>query len=1339
MTSGPEQGATQETTLQRKIRETREYIRKALGKVDADAQKSDDDKKREKERMARTSHDDLKKKIADYEKIPESQRDHDKIEEDILTHVNELAELVKNKVVPHLPEITEAVVIALATKKFDKKKAILIGTIVGEVVDSPEFKAVASQGVDQVKTSLKNLAERLRRAGHADMAETIQSEVESSEPPKEPPKPPEKPPTDGTPNGAEYDQEGEKREDVERYLDMYYAKRTIKRDYRGQQAKDAEGNPIYESQRWLDVLQDQREFGGMSTDLQRSLLGRAISSQIPVTRSQNVLLRAFDGGEEFKAYFQARRHMMAVKEGVLPAGSFDLDPKASQRIIDEYIQAHPGSKIAKELEINKVYKEMSEEVKDLVRGLLSVLSGTVEKSNKEVQFISLLNDKIAQNVRREITGDTDIDIPGSIELVADAFVMSEDDVTSGKKGDEVLMGGAREYVDTRAVRVSLSEALVDDLTSTITKLQKVTIGFHNARDFAYAGGSHKDFAEGIKRDGVKPGDLNWTFKKEPDVNLAYNLFIQSLEQLKAQTGRTITERYGAMSKVGGLTEAEYRTWIQLLSLDQDYINARNTYESLSGRDDEQSRRILKDTKEAMQNLRQRKLRAVKMASGIAWGYSKEAWGILLDAKLLVSRKIDKDGEITMGNHYGGSQSAGIEKMVAELHPAMLDERWGRDKIAPIWMLYQPRDLEAAKGAWSRDEAYTHTRLYDLFDQHQKAFYTGRSDELADFDDKYVTVHEFANVTSLHMLRREGWRLRQYELYQQKYKKEAEAANKTGLDYHNFVIKRLMMRGGPRLVKMYIDGNITDMAEGEKNKREVGGLLYDIKRSKQATKREEERGTEPSGRQKALVKGREAETKLKERYYEKYIFEDISKRFTTSLIAFEQPRFIPKGERSMYTALNKFVEGQTAFGNLPPNILQTEIYPIFIDALHTVERNKWENYYRDKSVDEATRISRQIKDPADLTNADFEDPSMKEKLKVHYELNRERIGELTENKHALTASFDEYYKSLKLFYKELQSERDRKDRYDRESKRKGKPQSLSARYAHMLALNQGGINQALGGSYFDFSLEIQQGGVDAINRLGSDTIKSADMTEAWGELTKDGGALEKFAQAGAEDEEALKSGAKSIAEGINKICSYPYAFSPDQGNEWKIRHEIFWGRAFAKPDVYRGGLIGQAGELYSRILTGNQTGSLFAEYYKEVLGRSNVTSLDSDKLRTVLKVWEKELRVPMTKFEAAGYQNPSEMARPVRALRAAEDSLRHIPIIGAPLRGLMRTITSPITEARVKKYKIHKFYQGQAFKELGARKRDVAKENIFSVQSIGLFFAGIFSIFAGAKESLDKKK
>ncbi|KXK11591.1 MAG: hypothetical protein UZ22_OP11002000337 [Microgenomates bacterium OLB23] len=160
--------------------------------------------------------------------------------------------------------------------------------------------------------------------------------------------------------------------------------------------------------------------------------------------------------------------------------------------------------------------------------------------------------------------------------------------------------------------------------------------------------------------------------------MAYNLFIQSLQQLKAQTGRTITQRYGAMSKAKGLTEAEYRAWIQLLSLDDSYREAEAGFSSArsNGNTTEQKRQ-----KKAMDRIENRKLRAIKMASGIAWGHSREAWGVLLDAKLLVKREGSgkKDDPYGFKQHYGGSQSSGIEKMLAELHPVINDERWGRDK------------------------------------------------------------------------------------------------------------------------------------------------------------------------------------------------------------------------------------------------------------------------------------------------------------------------------------------------------------------------------------------------------------------------------------------------------------------------------------------------------------------------------------------------------------------------------------------------------------------------------------------------------------------------------------
>ncbi|MBP9815729.1 hypothetical protein KBD09_00625 [Candidatus Woesebacteria bacterium] len=1305
--ASPEQGGNPETPLQRKIRETREFIRRLLGQVDADPQKTDAQKKQEKESMARTSQDELKRKVSDYEKIPESQRDDDKIEEDMLTHVNELAELVKNKVVPHVPEITEAVVIALATKKFDKKKALLIGSIVGEIVDSPEFKSVANRGIDEVRGSLKNLASRLRGEGHGDMADTIDGEVAASEPPKEPPKPPEGPP--GGPPGAperREDEEDDDREDIEKYLNKHY--------HQLKATRDASGNIIEGTENWLDIeTQKKGGYYGLTQELQRSLLGAAIIRQIDLTRRQRVVLRAFDGGDEFRTYFRATREMLADKatEAGKPTSPDDIS-------------------------INTAYKAMSNDVKDIVREFLSTLSGTVDQSSqKETQYIGMLVERISRNIRTEIAGDTEMDVPGKIKLEGTDALLPSDKQTESNRGpgkDGMLIGGMNEYLVPRNVEVSMSEALVDDLASTITKLQKITVGFHNARTFAYSGGSHKDFGEQLKKDGVKPADLVWTFKKEEDVNLGYNLLIQSLQQLKSQTARTVTERYGSMSKVGGLTEAEYRAWIQMLALDDDYRKAESDHKLAQ---DAQDSIREKKNKKAMDRIKQKKLRAIKMASGIAWGHSREAWGVLLDAKLLVKRsgKGTEDEPFTIGQHYGGSQSSGIEKMLAELHPEMLDDRWGRDKIAPIWMLYQPRDLEAADTGWKSSEPFSHTRIYDLYDQNQKAFYSGRSDDLADFDDEYITVQEFANVTSLHMLRRESWRLRQYDLYSDRYAKEAEDKGLQGMKKHEYMTKRLMIRGGPRLVKMYIDKNVKDLMKDDKkmDRKHVRRL----EKASKAEEAEEKTGMETNGRRKAQAEGRAAKQHGLETYYEKFIFDDLSKRFATSLIGFEQPRYMPQNENTLYTALNSYVEKIPFFQDLPANVLQTEIYPVYIDAIHTIERNKWEKYTKSKDGDTEAQIKRQLEDPQDLTDADFDDPDIKSKLRTHYKLNQERIGEITDDKHKLNADFEEYYESLKGFHRKLLQERD-KDRYNRVSIRKRKKETLAKRYAHMLAIDQGGINQAMGGSYFDFSLEVQQGGIDAVNRLSSDVNKSAEMTEAWEKLTGDGGALEKFAQSAAEEEDDIHSGAKSIAEAVAGIVKYPYSFSPDQGNEYKVRHEIFWGRAFARPEAFKG-LFGPMHEINWKNLRGGQS-SLFAEYYQKVLGRTDVTTLDSDQIRIMLNTMEHELRIPPKKLEVAEYESVADMNIARRYLRNAEDAMRHIPLVGPTLRGVLRSTTSMFTEAGVKKYRTHEYNQNMALRELGARKRDIIREKAISVDSLIMLFAGLLAYGKAADEANNKK-
>jgi hypothetical protein len=904
----------------------------------------------------------------------------------------------------------------------------------------------------------------------------------------------------------------------------------------------------------------------------------------------------------------------------------------------------------------------------------------------------------------------------------------EDDPFGSPEG--LMIGGMSDYLVPRDVRASMSEALVDDLAATLTKLQKITVGFHNARSYAYSGGSHKDFGEQLKKDGVKPADLVWTFKKEDDVNLAYNLFIQSLQQLKAQTGRTITERYGTMSKLGGLTEAEYRAYIQLLAMDDGYRKAELEHKLAQESDDKAREKLYK---KSMDNIKKKKMRAIKMASGIAWGHSRESWGVLLDAKLLVKRKGEGTHEqpYHLGQHYGGSQSSGIEKMLAELHPQLSDERWGREKMAPFWMLYQHRDLDAADTGWKSSEPFNHTRLYDLYQQHQEAFYRGRSDDLADFDEEYITAHEFANVTSLHMLRREGWRLRQYELYRNQYKNEATQEGLSGIKLHEYMIKRLMARGGPRLAKMYIDKNVAKMLEADKNTDRR--MLDNLKKAERIEKAEHKTGVETTARRKALAEGRKATQYGLERYYEKYIFEDLSKRFTTSLIALEQPRYMPEGESTLYSALNSYIEKLPIFQNLPASVLQTEVYPVYIDAIHTVERQRWEKH-KAKKAPKAEQIASQIEDPKDLTDADFDDPETKDKLRTHYKLNQERMGELTENKYKLDADFEEYFASLKGFHKKLIQERDG-DRYDRVSGRKRKRQSLAKRYAHMLALGQGGINQALGGSYFDFAFEFQQGGVDAINRLSSDVNKSAEMTEAWNELTGEGGALEEFAKSAAKDEEEIEHGAKEIAKAIAKIVKYPHSFSPDLGNEYRVRHEIFWARLFSQPEVFRG-LLGPIHELNWKNSRGGQT-SLLGEYYQRVLGRTDNTTLDADGIRTFCNTLEHVLDIPPTKFEAEEYESLSEMNAARRTLRGLGDSMRRIPIIGPTLRSIFRSSLSLATEARVKEYRFHEYNQNQALRELGARKRDILKEKALSLDMIVALGGGILSYLNAAGETVGK--
>ncbi|KXK11592.1 MAG: hypothetical protein UZ22_OP11002000338, partial [Microgenomates bacterium OLB23] len=289
--------------------------------------------------------------------------------------------------------------------------------------------------------------------------------------PRRPPRRPEDP----SDHNPEFGEASDEEEEIERYLNDHY--RRIKKKY----DKDT-GQVVPSNERWLDIEKRRIDGGGymgMTPEYQKSLLGIAIGNQIDLTRSQRVVIRAFDGAEEFKTYFQARRDMISDK--LRAEGKLGADESVS---------------------INDVYKAVSSDVKDIVRELLSNLSGTVDQANsKESRYIDQLIDRISRNIRTEITGDTDMDIPGTIHLDGtDAFLPSEIATSSNRGKEEYLLsGGMMEYLVPRNVRVSLSEALVDDLGTTLAKLKKITFGFNNARAGAYSLSSHEELAELIKK------------------------------------------------------------------------------------------------------------------------------------------------------------------------------------------------------------------------------------------------------------------------------------------------------------------------------------------------------------------------------------------------------------------------------------------------------------------------------------------------------------------------------------------------------------------------------------------------------------------------------------------------------------------------------------------------------------------------------------------------------------------------------------------------------------------------------------------------------------------------
>src|SRR3989344_4602151 len=821
------------------------------------------------------------------------------------------------------------------------------------------------------------------------------------------------------------------------------------------------------------------------------------------------------------------------------------------------------------------------------------------------------------------------------------------------------VGGKMAHAYKATKSVALPDAISSWLQTRMTSFKDIVEYFHNAEVISDKGMGFEQMAKFAER--LEMSELDDILLEDPDLALAYSLYIKSLHDFLALHNRHVINAFGERDHI--------------LDLDQIQADAFIKFCVLTGK-----------KPESLTSAEKRKLkRKIRMASGIAKGGTAEFWDALLTSRMLVSWEIETDEHnhkhFKVKRPFYGGQNGGYEKMIAGLDLDLLEEQFDVPGHWPFMRYaFQPRDLDFQEDTWK--DSYDHSQVGEYMELAENARSAGYTDKLLDFDLTKVIFGDCQKTTVLDLMRRGGWRFAQYEadlIWIDRegkkvvdYTESLKNMKKFGLYAVKTFLDDRTMRFGPdravreqiRTASQFQNVDISDFTRKYPKVRNFQEFMAELE--KQLAEKDRLEKTVAAKHQGLMFWNKnkmkvikDYEAKFMQILYEVEIMQRVIDIYPTMAVSMERRRHTPENENTLFEELNDYL-----YKNLATSVgegyarqyIEGRMYPFFISATEIVEQKMWINAKASGNLDYR------------IEHSDFLRPDIRESLQSFFEFYKRHSPTITERSTNQKLSlenmdYDQFEVLLLGFFKHARGRRDNgvdqaelkrlkdhdqmspsnfgivKKRFDRNEVGEGGEQELRQRLAFMLQTGIGEIHHDLGGGDFDFTnFLMQQGGARATARMMSETHKVVEgLNETLIHLINEG--FHKFALADTSSKHALEEAAeKHLAEDIEKMILPIRMMAQDQADAYSVRLIIFIERLFAKDRAFRIKFLGDFFENIYRTSTGGQA-TLMADNYIQTFERK-VTQLDSDDWKVV-----KDVLIRATGLKLKEY-TPGEGSQPL---------------------------------------------------------------------------------------------
>lgn len=812
-------------------------------------------------------------------------------------------------------------------------------------------------------------------------------------------------------------------------------------------------------------------------------------------------------------------------------------------------------------------------------------------------------------------------------------------------------GGKQRMAYRGEVRFNLSDALGSVMVQRMTTLRNFGGEYlHNVNAILHVGLGWETMHQQSERVGT--ADMDWMFYEDPDLCEAYRLYFSTLSKELGVNKHIVPDDFGDPDNQK-LDFAQRTVYMQLLA--------------------RKERPTGDDADITWEKIKQRARLTARRASALAKGATTEFWGAALTAKMPNTHRkawkpvFDERGrpvmetitdpetgeQIERHKHtevlefnptFVSHQQGGHERMVGGLDPDQTYFRFGLPAFYKKFRYtYAPRNPGEGVNPYNMTEPfagyfYNPAIVGKVSEWVESSHFEGRTDDQADFDEKYKIFCESLNLPSVDYMFREGWRFNEYKAFLE----AGIPGNPDAIRFEESIdnIKQI----GFKLIRAFIRDQ-----EGYPWRREPGGksrMHMKGKTIKGLFKDEDALKARDFKDEEYYSFGRlpeELRDIFEEKVYEKYIFQRITDQRPSWWFGLEMPRISPKGEvfivDTMTDWLKQNIRGVPGLEDLRADFVEKDVLNLFITSLDMVENMHWD----DGRADSEKRRSMINGEERKLTAADLD--RYRPQIMEYFALYKDAIVQGTDRGADLNLNSlnpDQFFELLKGFTGQLRHEVDNEgeDGYQRWSRTKHQDkyeETLAKRYGHAMELGLGRLDYLIGGGDFDWGtyLSQQSGKRTAARAIREGHVVESQMIPAFGKLI-----FERYPQfilnaAGKSPEEFEKLTKELIATGIREIANpYGQEIDPKRAQQFAGELYLFLDKGMAEPRYFREKIIGPLFKLIARTNRGTQA-SLMQEFFTNQIDRPTFSS-NSDTSYHMLRVVANENNIPFQKFGEVAY-------------------------------------------------------------------------------------------------------